>query len=539
MQQPMTTYQDFYGFQEAPFAHLTASQVPFIGAAQQHVIDALRHGIAARQGMITLIGEAGLGKTTLVRAILAQMASPHLTSIYVEQPELDAAALAAHIAEALGQPCPAALSSDGLRCLQPLFEQAAVGERRTVWVVDNAHMMPMATLRQMGQLATHAAAFVQVILIGQTVLADTCQRSGLDEDTTAIQLTPLTPAESAAYIRQRLAHATAGRQADIFSPGAMKAIVKYASGVPRNLNMVCPDVLCCGFTKRENPISAKTAQSVIAEFTDNASSRRLPLTWAGALAACALIGWVGLSLPILTSDGVGAMPTVAAVRQEPSPMPDLPDTTVIKPAMPQNTQEVAAPTPASPKPEPPTRLQPRMAQHEPSAPSPDGAFAQVESILQAVFPAGGDFNLQVRTHKASGAPYEEGESLGVSLQASTDAYLRIDYYQADGQVIHLLPSPLGLNQVKAGKPFVVGPPDSSLPLAIAPPFGDEMLIVIASQQAIPLQAAAAPAETAAQYVSRFAHDLRSIKAQGKAAVASVRLRTQPRGKRRWSRVAQP
>jgi type II secretory pathway predicted ATPase ExeA len=538
MQQPMTTYQDFYRLQEAPFANLTASPAPFFGAGQQSVIDAMQHGMAARRGIITLIGEAGLGKTTLVRAILAQLASSPLTSIYVEQPDLDSDALAAHIAQALGQTCPDALRSEGLRCLLSLLEQAAVGEHRIVLVVDNAHLMPMATLRQVGQLATDAAAFVQVILIGQTVLADTCQRAGLDEHTMTIPLNPLTLAESAAYIRQRLAYASAGQPAAIFSAGAIKAIVKYASGVPRDLNIVCTDVLRAGFAKRENPISAKTAQSVIAEFTGSMPNRRLPLAWTGALAACALIGWVSLS-PILTSDRVGTIPVVAAVRQDLSPVPSLPDTTVTQLSMPQQESEMAAPIPQPPKPEPPQMVQSaiapsKMAQHE----SPS-AFAQVESVLQAAFPAGGDFHLQVRAHKAAGAPYEEGDALGVSLQASTDAYLRIDYVQADGQVIHLLPRPLGLNQVKAGRPFVFGTPDSSLPLAIAPPFGEEMLIVIASQQVIPVQVDAVPAEPADHYVSRLAYDLQHIKAQGKAAVAVLRLHTQPQGERRWSRVAQP
>jgi len=543
MQQPMTTYQDFYRLQAAPFANLTASPAPFFGAGQQSVIDAMQHGMAARRGIITLIGEAGLGKTTLVRAILAQMASSPLTSIYVEQPDLDSDALAVHIAQALGQTCPYALRSEGLRCLQPLLEQAAVGEHRIVLVVDNAHLMSMATLRQVGQLATDAAAFVQVILIGQMVLADTCQRAGLDEHTMTIPLHPLTLAESAAYIRQRLAYASAGQPADIFSAGAIKAIVKYTAGVPRDLNMVCTDVLRVGFAKRENPISTKTAQSVIAEFTGSMPSRRLPLAWAGALAACALIGWVSWS-PILTSDRVGTIPAVAAVRQEPSPVPSLPDTTITQLSMPQQESEMAAPIPEPPKPEPPQMVQSSIAPskivlHEPPTPSSDSAFARVESILQAAFPAGGDFHLQVRAHKASGAPYEEGEALGVSLQASTDAYLRIDYVQADGQVLHLLPSPLTLNQVEAGQPFVFGTPDSSLPLAIAPPFGEEMLIVIASQQVIPVQADAGPAEPADQYVSRLAYELQRIKAQGKAAMAALRLHTQPQGERRWSRVAQP
>jgi hypothetical protein len=54
-----------------------------------------------------------------------------------------------------------------------------------------------------------------------------------------------------------------------------------------------------------------------------------------------------------------------------------------------------------------------------------------------------------------------------------------------------------------------------------------------------VQADAVPAEPAAQYVSRLARDLQRIKAQGKAAVAALRLRTQPQGERQWSRVTQP
>jgi hypothetical protein len=77
---------------------------------------------------------------------------------------------------------------------------------------------------------------------------------------------------------------------------------------------------------------------------------------------------------------------------------------------------------------------------------------------------------------------------------------------------------LGLNQVKAGKPFVFGTPDSSLALAIASPFGEEMLMVIASRQAIPVQADAVPAEPTEPYVSRLARDLQRIQAQGKVAV---------------------
>jgi len=533
MQQPMTEYYDF-DRQEAPFSHLRAPQTLFLGVGQQSVIEAIQHRLAARQGMIALIGASGLGKTTLVRAILARMASPQLTSIYIDQPNLDSDALAVHIAQALGEVCSEDLAPEKLQSPWTLFERATLGEQRIVLVVDDAHLMPMATLHQVGQLAIHAAASVQVILIGQTVLADICQHSELSRHTTTIQLNPLTPGESEAYILAYLAHASVGQQADILSTGAMKAIVKYALGTPRALNMVCTDVLRAGFSKQERPITTKTAQSVIAEFNDLAPRRRFSLTWAGALAACAVIGWVSLFLPTSKLDEVGSMPAVAAVREAPSPISDPPEMTVSQLSMSQNVPEVTAPMPVLPQPEPlnilqPQTVSPSMMQQEALEPSPDNALARVTAILQEAFPTGGDFNLQFWSHNDSGTSYEEGETLGMSLQASSDAYLRIDYYQADGQVIHLLPSPLGLNQVKAGEPFVFGTRNSSLPLVVAPPFGEEMLIVIASQQAMQWPSGASRVEPAQQYISRLAHDLQRIKT-GKAAMTFVRLNTQPRGK---------
>jgi hypothetical protein len=169
-----------------------------------------------------------------------------------------------------------------------------------------------------------------------------------------------------------------------------------------------------------------------------------------------------------------------------------------------------------------------MMKQEAPAPSPNDALAQVTALLNEAFPTGGDFNLQLWLDKDSGRPYDEGETLGISLQASSDAYLRIDYYQADGQVLHLLPNPLGVNRVKAGEPFVFGTLTSHVPLVVGPPFGEEMLIVIASQQAIPLPADAALVESSQHYISQLTHDLQRIK-EGKAAIVFMRLSTQPRG----------
>jgi hypothetical protein len=124
-----------------------------------------------------------------------------------------------------------------------------------------------------------------------------------------------------------------------------------------------------------------------------------------------------------------------------------------------------------------------------------------------------------------------GEQLLVRITAETDAYLQVDYYQADGQVVHLLPNPLDSNQVHAGHAFILGKPESSFQLTISPPFGVEMLMVLASQRPFNLQRDVSSTEPAPVYLARLAKNLEHYRAHEKVAVATTRIYTQPNTRR--------
>jgi hypothetical protein len=151
---------------------------------------------------------------------------------------------------------------------------------------------------------------------------------------------------------------------------------------------------------------------------------------------------------------------------------------------------------------------------------------RVVDLMQHHFPNGGAFPLRVWVNKGSKERYTEGEHLLVHVLSDQSAHLQMDYYQADGQVVHLLPHPLDRNRVEAGEILSLGKPDNAFQFAVVPPFGVEMLTVVASP--VPLEASPGgpTIEPAEGYLERFAERLEAYKVQGNAAIAHIRIQTQ-------------
>jgi len=128
-------------------------------------------------------------------------------------------------------------------------------------------------------------------------------------------------------------------------------------------------------------------------------------------------------------------------------------------------------------------------------------------LMKENFPRGGDFQLGVWPDKGLDAVYLEGESLMVYILPETDAFLHVDYYQIDGKVVHLLPSRDESNYVKAGNPYIIGDPKSGgYEFKVSEPFGEELLVVVASQNPLGIIAHDL-IEPADPYIKRLAESL--------------------------------
>lgn len=149
---------------------------------------------------------------------------------------------------------------------------------------------------------------------------------------------------------------------------------------------------------------------------------------------------------------------------------------------------------------------------------------QVAQAAQAsLLSAGASFGLKVWTNKDDGR-YVEGDPLIILVQSDQDAYLKLDYFQADGTVVHLVPNIYGGESfVRAGRIYTFGGPESPSAFRITGPFGSEAIKAIASTH--PFDQALAPSrnvEESRQYLSGLQEGLRGVQVQsGKTAWAEA------------------
>src|SRR5438876_3426224 len=65
-------YLDFYQLQHAPFPSTPEPAYLFLSPSHQQALAAITSGVAERHGLVLITGASGVGKTTILRAYLAQ-----------------------------------------------------------------------------------------------------------------------------------------------------------------------------------------------------------------------------------------------------------------------------------------------------------------------------------------------------------------------------------------------------------------------------------------------------------------------------------
>jgi hypothetical protein len=143
---------------------------------------------------------------------------------------------------------------------------------------------------------------------------------------------------------------------------------------------------------------------------------------------------------------------------------------------------------------------------------------EVAQAVQSPFLSGPSaFRLKVWTNKEPAA-FREGERLLIYVWSERDAYLKLDYYQANGEVVHLVPNLFAQQALlRAGQTYTFGGPDSPYEFAVKTPFGAEAIKAVASTQPFgqDLTEAQATAD-ARKYLQEVQGGLRGIELKAKA-----------------------
>ena len=262
-------YLKHYNLKREPFGVTPDPEFLYLSPTHREALAAVVYGIRERKGFISVTGEVGTGKTTVLRSALQHLDAELHKPIYIFHPNVSFKELLKNIFYELGADSLPQHTDDMVRTLhEMLIEEYAAG-RNIFLVIDEAQNMPVKTLeslRMLSNIETTKDKLMQIVLVGQPELDRKLSRYELRQLRQRIAvravIKPLTSEESIDYIKHRLIRAGAPR-VWIFTEGAKRLIVESARGNPRLINIICDNALVTGFGYQKKVVTSVMVEEVV------------------------------------------------------------------------------------------------------------------------------------------------------------------------------------------------------------------------------------------------------------------------------------
>ena len=356
-------YLEHFGLREAPFRITPHTEFFFAGANRGATLEALIYAITHDEGIVKVSGEVGSGKTMLCRMLLEKL-PPDVETVYLANPSLSAADIHHAIADELQTELPDGRAHQRLRVLQDRLLEIYAADRKVVVMIDEAHAMPSESLeeiRLLSNLESNKHKLLHIVLFGQPELDERLGRSDMRQLTERIThnfaLEPLRRNDIGDYLMFRI-RAAGYRGPDLFTSAAIQLISKASEGLTRRINILADKALLSAFSENKHQIDRRQVKAAIrdAQFNPMRDGSAKPLAW---IAAAALI-LILTGLAYLAGSHRKAENQAKPIAAVTEPAPQLPTDSVSesKPVAPpptnddrpQQTQEPAVATDATPAP---------------------------------------------------------------------------------------------------------------------------------------------------------------------------------------------
>ena len=341
-------YCDFYQLTERPFNVTPDPKFLYLNARYREAIASLNYGITQRKGFITLIGEAGTGKTTLLKRLLEDL-DAKTKSVFIFNTNVTFEEILEYIFAEFDLPVHNGKKLYMLQRLNSFLLEELRGGSNVALLIDEAQDLEFSVLedlRLLSNLETAKEKILQIVLSGQPelgqklsnpVLRQLRQRIGIN-----CRLLPLSRDEITEYIQFRL-QAAGCPDLKLFSREAEDQIYHFSRGIPRLVNVVCDNALVIGYALGKKRIGADLISEAAADLlsvepstveepaarsvTPTPPSVRSPNRWRGRLGVIGLV-LVAMVLGLLS---VGRTMLQKRADEEVAAPPPRPALEVIRP----------------------------------------------------------------------------------------------------------------------------------------------------------------------------------------------------------------
>jgi len=260
-------YEGFYGFSEGPFNFGPDPRFLYLTPSHAEAYSGMLYGVRERKGITVITGDSGIGKTTLIRALLSEL-NGKVRTAFVVFTLLEFGDLLKSILYDLGIP---AKGQDDLALLETFYLDLSERPQDEIVgiIIDEAQGLDTSVLKDLTRLwasPTRSYPQLQTILMGHTELdakLDSEELASLRERIAVRRhIRPLTRQESNAYIDHRL-RMVGSSSSEVFTREAVDRICDYAGGIPRVINMICDGSLLIGYAKYRRKIDTKMVEEAI------------------------------------------------------------------------------------------------------------------------------------------------------------------------------------------------------------------------------------------------------------------------------------
>ena len=276
-------YLKHFGLDRNPFSLTPDPRFLFLTAKHREALAALLFAVTERKGFMVMTGDAGTGKTTLVRKLLLSIPVTCAQFSVIVNPALTRSEFLESVLMDFGlQDIP---SSKALRLaqLKNLLLRAHNEGKTSVLVIDEAHLLTadlIDEIRLLSNFETSEQKLLQTILVGQdelkTVLNLESMRQVKQRVAIRMHIDPLTDAEVKRYMQTRWTRASAQPRFP-FSDEAIDLVARASGGIPRVVNVISDAALVNAYGSGASAISLIHIQEVLKD---------LQIAAVGAPSAC-------------------------------------------------------------------------------------------------------------------------------------------------------------------------------------------------------------------------------------------------------------
>src|SRR6266403_2788185 len=219
-------YKGFFGLKENPFNVNPDPRYMVLTKQIEEALSGLTYGIQTKKGILTLTGEVGTGKTTLVNRLLDWLNTQRTRTAFLFNSRMNSTQLFDFVLSEFEIAGDSSSKSQQLMKLnQWLLERFRAGET-AVLIIDEAQNLTFPVLeeiRLLTNLETASEKLIQIVLSGQPELEERLKLPQLRQlrqrMAVRCKTAPLTKEETHGYVLERLRIAGAATNGQpIFSP---------------------------------------------------------------------------------------------------------------------------------------------------------------------------------------------------------------------------------------------------------------------------------------------------------------------------------